>query len=906
MYNMESPSEEKRKWHVKSTDETLSILKSGYDGLSEEERVERLKQYGPNKLPESKSDSLFVIFLRQFQSPLIYLLLVAGVLIVLLGELVDSAIIFFVLLFNAIAGTVQAGRAQNTMRALQKITKTKATVFQSGREVVVDDVDVVPGDVIFLAEGDKVPADARLLTVNNLRVNESALTGEAEPAGKSLEKIDNQDASPADQKNMVFKGTFVVAGNAKAVVVGTGLNTFIGGISKQISEIDTEIPLQRNIKRLSHIIIIVVLVLGVGVFSLGLLVGQELETMFTLAIAVIISAVPEGLPIVMTLLLASGVWRMGKRNVLVKRLQAVEALGEAKVIAVDKTGTITKNELAVVFARTSLNTYTVEASGFAPIGKVTLGDSGIDIEEHEDLKRLALLSQLCSHANISLESDTKLWNVQGDPTEGAMSVFATKLDMDKSVVANDYKVRDEIPFDSGLKYHATYYSASSGGLLAVAGAPERVLTLVSKVWKDGEERDITDADRSEFITQMESMSADALRVIAVAERSLDLPEKLEPGDVNDLTLVGLLGMSDGLREEVPEALERTRSAGIKVVMITGDHKNTARAIATSAGIFKEGDRVITDSDVDAMSQEELAQALEQATVFARITPEHKLSIVQAYRARGDVVAMTGDGVNDALSLVAADLGVAMGKRGTEVAKEASDLVLLDDNFGSIVSAVEEGRGVYVNIKKVLLFLFSTSVGEILIIVGAMLLMLPVPVLAAQLIWINLVTDGFLDVGLALEPKEKDLLRRRFVKPNTFFIDGWMLQRMLLMSSTMAIGTLFVFGMYYQEDLAKAMTLAVTLMAVCQWFKVWACRSQHQSVLTIDPFSNRYILYMTVLVIGLHFFALHNPFMQNLLNLQPLSFYEWVLVLGIGSLTLWVDEVRKFIFRRWEDPECLTC
>ncbi len=894
----------KRLWHTLDPEQVLEDLDTNEHGLSSHERADRLKKYGKNALPVGKVDSLLVIFLKQFKSPLIYLLIVAMLLIAAIGDWVDAGIIAFVLLFNAVAGTIQAGRARNTMQALQKITKTDATVIVGDERQVVEDTEVVPGDIIFLGEGDKVPADARLIKSSNLRLNESPLTGEADPAGKRVDTLEDEDQAAVEQKNMVFKGTLVVAGNATAVVTATGLQTVIGDISQQITGIHTEIPLQVNIRRLSHMIIKIVLVLSAAIFALGVLADRELEQMFTLTIAVIVSAVPEGLPIVMTLLLASGVWRMGKRHVLVKRLQAVEALGEAKVIAVDKTGTITKNELALTHVITGVDHYTVEASGYEPEGQVLLQNEAVNPNERADLQAAARVALLCADATVEYDTEAELWDVHGDPTEGAMSVFARKLNYRREQLHETVVPVDEIPFDASLKYHAVLHDTDDGKYLTVAGAPERIIELATTIRRGDAVEPLDDGTREHLLSVVNELSGQALRVIAIAEKS-QAGDSLDPESVTELTLVSLLGMQDSLRSEVPEAMERTRSAGIKVVMITGDHKATAQAIATDAGIFREGDTVLTDSDIDTMSEDELARAAEHTTVFARITPEHKLSIVKAFQARGDIVAMTGDGVNDALSLVQADLGVAMGRRGTEVAKEAADLVLLDDNFGSIVSAVEEGRGIYVNMKKVLLFLFSTSLGEIMIIVAAILLAIPSPVLAAQLIWINLVTDGVLDVGLALEPKEKDLLRRKFVKPKRFFIDGWMAQRMFLMSSVMAIGTLAVFMTYYtgtEDSLPKAITMAVTVMVVCQWFKVWSCRSQYLSVFARTFFSNHYMVWGTLVVIVLHVFAMHNPFLQHILSLEPISIREWVLVIAIGSMTLLVDEARKYIYRTYEAPE----
>lgn len=893
--------ETKSTWHSQTTDDVLASLKVTANGLTSEEHAKRLKEYGPNALPAQKSDTLLTIFLRQFKSPLIYLLMAAAALMVVVDEVKDAYIIGAVLLFNAIAGTIQAGRAQNTLKALQKMTKTNATVLRDGEEIVIDDSGVVPGDIIKLVEGDKVPAGARLLEIKNLRVDESALTGESQPISKKIDVLENPNLQISEQKNMVFKGTFVVAGSATAVVTSTGINTVMGQISQQILAIDTEIPLQKQIAHLSHIIIYVVLAISVLIFVVGILTNHALEEMFTLAVAVIVSAVPEGLPIVLTLLLASGVWRMSKRNVLVKRLQAVEALGEAKIIAVDKTGTITKNELALTTAYIGGKTYTVTGVGYEPTGTLRLNNEEVS-DTPIDVHWLATVSNLCSSASVHYDKEADTYDIHGDPTEAAMTVFAEKLGITRPILKQKYTVVDEIPFDSALRFHAiTVQEHDAEPQLLVAGAAEQLLSLASHIHGDGTVIPLTDELRQEVNDTIADMSGQALRVIGLAEKT-GVTEALTPEAVVGLTIVGLVGMQDGLRPEVPEALERTREAGIKVVMITGDHKETAKAIAASAGIFQPGDTILTNDDIETMSENELLTALGTTTVFARITPEHKLSIVQLFRKRGDIVAMTGDGVNDALSLVAADLGVAMGKRGTEVAKEAADLILLDDNFGSIVSAVEEGRGIYANLKKVLLFLFSTSLGEIIIIVVALLLFLPTPVLAAQLIWINLVTAGFLDIALAMEPKEKGLLKGKFKKPNALFFDKLMLQRLLVMAFVMAIGTLSLFIWYLNTTtLAYAMTVAVTSMVVAEWFKVWTCRTDKNSITSAPFYGNKYIVWATLLVIVLHGLALYTPFMQQLLSLVPLNAIDWVIIIAVGSLTMVADEVRKWIYRRFEAP-----
>ncbi len=883
-------------WYRQKTDDVVKAIDSdATSGLSNGEVTRRVEQYGLNKLPEAKPDTLFKIFFEQFKSPLIYLLLAAAVVVLLLEEWIDGGVIIFVLIFNAVAGTIQAGRAQNTLLALKKFTKTKATVLRDGKEQIISDEDVVPGDIILLQEGEKVPADARIISSHNLRVGEAALTGEADPVGKFSEVIDDPKATTPDQKNMLFKGTNVVAGTGKAVVVATGLDTVIGKISEEITSIDSKVPLQEDIKYLSHIIIAVVLTLSVTIFTLAyFLSDMDTTEMFMIAVAVVVSTIPEGLPIVMTLLLATGVWRMSKRNVLVKRLQAVEALGEAEVIAVDKTGTITKNELVVQQVYIGGKTFEVSGIGYSTDGDLRFDGEAIDPNDYPDVLMASRIGAFCSNARLSFDEESNKWTVAGDPTEAAMAVLAGKAGLERNEQHEKYPQQDEIPFDSKLKYHAVIHEVEGRRFMAVAGAPEILLEQCSDITENGEERPITDEDKQQLTETFSQMSAEGLRLIALAKKD-DAQDELNPDAVTGLTFVGFFAMKDAMREEVFDAMVAARSAGIRVVMITGDHKITARAIAQDAGIYKEGDSVLTDNDIENMSDEELAEVLGNTSVFARITPEHKFRIVSAYRLRDEIVAMTGDGVNDALSLVAADLGVAMGQTGTEVAKEASDLILLDDNFGSIVSAVEEGRSIYKNMKKVLLYLFSTSLGELIVIIAAILMGYPLPVLAVQLLWLNLVTDGFLDAALAMEKKEPGLLKEKFVRPKKWIVDGWMAQRMGLMAVTMAVTTLIIFSNYVDGDYVKATSIALTTMVVFQWYKAFICRSDRKSIFKMNPFSNKYLIGALAIVAPLHIAVLHSSIGQTLFKVTPLSLREWGIILVAALSTVIVDEIRKYIY-----------
>ncbi len=884
-------------WSTKSAATVLVDLGSSLQGLTETESKNRLLKYGRNKLPETKSDSLLVIFLRQFQSPLIYILFAASIVTFFLREFTDGGLILFVLFFNAVVGTFQEGKAQNTLLALKNFVTTKATVLREGNESIILDSELVPGDIILLQEGEKIPADARLSVSNQLLLDESALTGESVPVNKISDVSEATDLPIFEQNNMVFKGTHIVAGNGKAIVVATGLETFIGKISKEIATIDTEIPLKTNIRYLSRLIVCAVLGIGTLLFFLGLARGSTLSEMFRTVVSLAVSIIPEGLPIVMTLILATGVWRMSKRHALVKKLQAVEALGQTKVIAVDKTGTITKNEMVIKKVYTAGKFFEVGGIGYEPKGEIRLDGSVIDSVNHPELRLAGKIAAFSSNARVMFSEEEKVWRVAGDPTEAAMLMLAEKLGLNKDDLERESPQVSEIPFDYKLKYHATVHRLDGQEFLAVVGAPEVILNL-SQISKE---------EKQELESVFLSMSREGLRVIAFAE-SHDDPtrlqrklasgqETLKPETIGDLTFAGFFGMKDALRPEARGAIQKAAFAGIKVVMVTGDHKITAQAIAKEAGIYQDDDIVLEGQDIDTFSDAALSEKLAKTSVFARVTPEHKLRIIEAYRARGETVAMTGDGVNDAPSLVAADLGVAMGKIGTEVAKEAADIVLLDDNFGSIVSAVEEGRAIYKTIKKVILYLFSTSVGEVLTISGALFLGWPLPILPAQIIWLNLVTDGILDVALAMEPKEDGLLKGKFEKSSKYLVDSLMAKRMVLMAMPMAIGALLLFQRFYQIDLAKAWTISLTTLAAFQWFNAWNCRSENKSIFQMGFFSNKFLVGATIIVIALQLLAVYNPLMQRILHTTALSLPDWILIIIVGLSIVLVEEIRKFFYRK---------
>ncbi|MDP2641857.1 MAG: HAD-IC family P-type ATPase [bacterium] len=881
------------KWHTLEASKIFEILKSNEHGLSITEAERRLDEHGLNKLPESRTDSIALIFLRQFQSPLIYILLVAGLTVFLMGEEVDGTVIMAVLILNAIVGSIQEGRARNTLLALKKFVETKAVVLRDGKETIIPDTQVVVGDIVLLQEGDKIAADSRIIFAQNLKIDESALTGESEAVHKRSEVLNNPDLPVLEEKNMAFKGTHIASGSGRAVVVATGVETVIGKIAKEVASIETEIPLKTNIRNLSRLIIGATASISSFLFIFGTLSGRSIKEMLATVISISVSVIPEGLPIAITIILATGVWRMSKRQALVKRLQAVEALGQARVIAVDKTGTLTRNEMMIQSIYIDGKTFEVSGVGYEPKGEIRLDNRTSEPPNHPELLLAGKIAAFCANARVMFIEKTKEWKVSGDPTEAAMFVLAQKLGFNKDDLEQESPLVGEIPFNYSLKYHTTVHRESEGYFMTVVGAPEVILDLSSKVWHPEREEELSQGEKRELTEIFSDISKRGLRMLAFAS-SWHASEKVNPSDVKNLTFVGFFGLKDALRSEAKEAVRRAMAAGIRVVMITGDHVATAEAIAKEARIYKSGDISLSGSEIDNLSDTEFQEHLDKTSVFARVTPEHKLRIINAFKSKGEIIAMTGDGVNDAPSLVAADLGVAMGRVGTEMAKEASDIVLLDDNFGSIISAVEEGRNIYKTIKKVVLYLISTSIGELLVISGALFIGFPLPLLPTQIIWLNFVTDGFFTVALAMEPKEKGLLEASFEKPKAYLIDSLMGRRMIIMAVPMMIGTLLLFRNYFDTDLAKAWTISLTVLAVFQWFNAWNCRSENKSVFLTNPFENKFMVGATAAAAAFQVLAVYNPLFQKFLRTVPLDFSDWAIIIVFASSIIVAEEIRKIL------------
>jgi Ca2+-transporting ATPase len=875
---------------LQSHDEILGLFGTSTEGISSSDVETAQGHFGYNELPEGKRRSVVATFTGQFHNPLIYALLLAVAALFFQREPVDGAIVLAVLLCNAAIGTYQEGRAQQALAALKRLSNSTATVLRDGEHRLIPDREVVPGDIVILNEGESIPADARILHSHELQVSEAVLTGESAPVHKNGEKLEGAEIVKGDngldtvpihlQRNMVFKGTHVSSGSATAVVVAIGRDTAIGAISEEIASIDQDLPLKKNVEVLSRQVITAVVGIGLSLMLYGLYRGEDLSVLFATSVSLAVSLIPEGLPIVLTYVLASGVWHMSKRNVLVKKLQAVEALGQANVIAVDKTGTITRNELAVTKAWSHDIAYDVEASGYDPVGKILKNGKRLGDAEIGRLDWLGRTVAFCATATVQPGEDGAGYQVSGDPTEAALLVLARKIGISREELEAHYELVEERAFDYQTKLRQVVHKFRGRYLLSVTGAPEAVLDLV-RMSEDLQEKTAYAQHR---------MASDGLRVIAVGHALL--AEKPDLNRRHILAFDGLVGMEDSLHDGVRSAVLSLRRTNIKVVMITGDHAKTAQEIARRAGIFHKGDAVLSGHEIERMSPDELAEAVKGTTVFARVTPTHKMHIVQAFRKAGLIVAMTGDGVNDAPSLVAADLGISMGGRGTEVAKEASDIVLLDDSFKGIVAAVEEGRGIYLSIQRVVTYLLSGNSSLVLVIVAAVILLWPVPLLPSQIIWLNFVTDVFLVLALVSEKREEGLLGRHYRHPKSL-LTAPIVKRAISMALPMATGTLLLYAQHYQTDPDKARTVAMTALAVFHWANAWNAKSDHTSLFAPGILlSNPLLLVATISAFLLQLVAVYAPFMHPVLHTVPISFTDWLSIILLAGSVIVVEEVRK--------------
>jgi len=880
-------------WYQLSVKETFKKLKTSESGLSDPEVKKRLLQFGPNRFLEEEKTKRLKILIRQFASPLIYILLIAGIVTIILKEYIDSGVIFVVVILNAVIGYVQEYKAEESVRALKKMVVPKAKVLREGKEKEINSEDLVPGDIVLLASGVKVPSDLRLFETIEFRVDEALLTGESVPVEKNSHQIQEDNLIPGDQKNMAFMGTIVVSGRAKGIVVETGHHTVLGQIATKVREISPlKTPLQFKLMRFAKLIGILVIAFSALVFGAGMLIGEKASEMFLIAVATAVSAIPEGLPVAVTITMAIGVARMARRNAIIRKLPAVETLGSTTLIGSDKTGTLTKNEMTVKVVYDGEKAYRISGVGYEPKGEILYEVEPVDIKdkESEHLLMVFRIGMLCNESHIYEEEGE--YKVDGDPTEGALIVSAMKAGLNLIDERRHYHQIAIIPFESEQGYMATLHRHGRKKIIFVKGAPEKILDMCTKCL-------VKDKFEKRAILNTASLFAkEGMRVLAMAYKEV-------PYDINEIThhdveenliFVGLQGMIDPPRTDVMDAVRGCKKAGIKVVMITGDHAATALAIAKMLGIAGDESRVMTGQEIETMSDDELSNKVKDISVFARVSPKHKLRIVEQLIKYGEIVAVTGDGVNDAPALRAAHIGIAMGKSGTDVAKEASDMVLADDNFANIFAAVKEGRVVYDNIKKVTLFLISCGFGELMAIIGTIFMGYPIPYIPAQILWLNLVTNGLQDVALAFEPAEKGVLRRHPRNPKEGILSGLMIQRTLLMGVTLAAGTLFLFisSLKAGVPLERARTIALTTMVFFQFYQAFNCRSETRSVLRMSPISNPLLLISMIAAFLAQLSVIYVPAFQWVFRTVPITVIEWVKILVVSTTILLIVEMDKWI------------
>ena len=863
------------KWHMLSSDDVKKRLETTRKGLSLVEAKERLKKYGPNLLPDKGGVHPARILASQFQSFLVFILVAAAGISFLVGEMLDAWVIAAILVANALLGFYQEYKAERSLEALRQMAVPQAIVRRDGRRMVVPAEGLVPGDIILIEEGNKVPADCRMFQVSELRMNESMLTGESTTVHKEVKALN--DVPVADRKCMLFMGTVAASGRGEAVVVSTGRETEIGKIAGMLEEMEETTPLQKKLGSFGKWLGLAILVVISVIFSLEAMTGGNIIEMLMVAIALAVSAVPEGLPAVVTITLAIGVTAMAAKNVIIRKLSAVETLGSTTVVCADKTGTMTTNEMTVQEVWVNGKTAKVTGLGFKPEGRFL----GMD-EKDRHIRLLSEISALCN--NSALEKEEDKWVMIGDPTEGALKVMAAKAGVWVDKMKGHKRVSED-PFTSERKMMSVVYDTPKGAMEYVKGAPEIVLERCTSWYVNGRVHKLKKNDRQAILDAFKGMAEEGLRVLGMAYKPVKGKDSREKG----LTFVGLAGMIDPPREEVKDAIRVLSGAGIRTVMITGDHRITALAIARKLGLVRDSKgAVLEGEDLGRMGERKLCSVVRNVNVYARVSPEHKVRILSALKKRGHIVAMTGDGVNDAPALKKADIGVAMGIRGTDVAKEASDMILLDDNFATIAKAAEQGRAIYDNIRKFIRFLLSANFDEIFVITAAYFAGLPLPLLPLQILWINLLTDGLPAVALSVDPPEKDIMERPPRKPNEGVMHG-MLDFIIMAGILASISTLGIFlvMLWSGAPVEKARTMAFTTAIMFELLFVFNCRSETRSVFRTNPFSNRKLVLAVLVSVLLQFVVVYLPFCQAIFGTVALGTIDWLYVLGFSCLGLFV-------------------
>jgi Ca2+-transporting ATPase len=883
-------------YHDKNIEAVLESLGTSAGGITEQEAAARLNTHGINEIIEERKDSRLRMLISQFTGFLIIILVAAAAVSALLGETADSIIILLIVILSGVLGFFQEYRAEKAIEALKQMAAPTARVVRNGNNSVIQASSIVPGDIILLQTGDGIPADSRLIESFNLQVDEASLTGESTSVPKMTDTI-AKEALVADRKNMVYMGTSVSYGRGKAVVTATGMRTELGRIAGMLGHIEREkTPLQLNLDKLGVWIGMITMIVVAFVSILGVLSGFDVIDMFIWGVALAVAAIPEALPAVVTVCLALGVRRMVKRHALVRKLPSVETLGATTVICSDKTGTLTRDEMTVRNIYVDERMLEVTGTGYDPVGDFMNGDKKTKPEENTTVENLLIISVLCNDSE--LVNDNSTWHIKGDPTEGALMVLAAKGGIRKPEMEKIYRRTDEIPFSSERKMMTTIYSTPDGVYAYSKGAPEVILNSCTHIYRDGSVVNFEVDEKEHILEVVKTMASRAQRVLAFSQKPFKSSNSVNDTE-KEMVFVGLAGMIDPPREEVKTAIATCKRAGIKTVMITGDHQLTGCAIAKELGLFGKGEMVLTGAKLDTLDDKELARIVENVSVYARVSPAHKMRIIDALKKKGHVVAMTGDGVNDAPALKAADIGIAMGITGTSVSKEASDMILTDDNFASIVSAIEEGRNIFKNIRNFVLYGLGCHIGEVLIVLIAMLAWKELPLIAIQILWINLITDGLPPMALSVEPPDKGLMMQPPRKQDEGIITKRLLFYGLTVGTLIALQALLIFRWSLDDaGLLKARTMVFTLIVISMMFNAFNWRSERLSLLDIGIFSNRTLLYAVGSTILLQLLVIYVPMLNGPFDTVPLGLADWGIILFLASTTLIFVEAAKLIESKW--------
>lgn len=892
-------------WYQQSPEEVAQSLDTSLTtGLSSGSAQSKLETFGPNELKEQEGKSFLQKLIAQFSDFLILILIAAALISVFVGEAKDAIVIMSIVIINALLGLYQEGKAEKALEALKKMASPTAKVLRDGNPQEISSSQLVPGDLVILETGDIIPADLRLVESSNLKVEEASLTGESVPVEKRAQETYSEEVSLGDRHNMAYMSTIITYGRGRGIVVETAEGTEIGKIAAMIQTFEEEpTPLQRKLNQLGKVLGMTTIAVCVAVFGIGLLQGREILEMFMVSISLAVAAIPEGLPAIVTIVLAIGMNKMVERNAIVKKLLAVETLGATSVICTDKTGTLTQNEMTVVKVLADNKLIEVEGTGYEPVGDFKLEGSTITTKESSGLKLLLTIAALANDAK--LDNSSGMYRIIGDPTEGALITLAGKAGIDSAELNHMYKRIEEIPFDSERKMMTTFHDMPNdeGVSSFTKGAPDIIIDRCNRIILDGKVSEFTPELKSEVLRVNSELSRAALRVLAFAFKEYpSLPTDPSPDEnESDMIFVGLTGMIDPPRPEARDAIALCKKAGVNAIMITGDYKETAFAIAKDLGMADTEDQAIMGEKIDGMSDEELQEVVKNTKVFARVSPEHKVRIVSALRANGDIAAMTGDGVNDALAIKKADIGVSMGITGTDVAKNTADMILTDDNFASIVAAVEEGRIIFSNIKKFVYFLLSCNIGEILLVFTSILMNLPVPLLPIQLLWLNLVTDSFPALALGVEKGEPDIMNQPPRNPDEAILDRRMLVGVTFQAIAVAAASLSAYllalRMYGLENIEEARTITFATLIVAELLRAYSSRSQKFTLVKIGIFSNKSMVYATLGAFLLLLAVIYIPFMNGIFYTFPLSFVDWEIVLSFAFIPLVVGELTKVVMAK---------